>query len=329
MQRQYRAYGDTVRRRPPDVFLASCEAVENAVQLSAAGARAARLMNGQPFIDPIEIEQTLADALMDDPELPFAVENTRCPRPDIPPPPLRDHSVWRHLFARGGEDGADGVGRDDANHSDGWPCATLTTARHEVVPVVTGGRYDGWRLVATLERRLLLAPIASGAKDEVAVRERVIELRENGTSEALRDAPTTAGNLRMWGTSSPFGTPVRVPRTGRIVGCDVSVHAAGDGRHGLGVPGLLLTPTPWFVDTLGLRPAGDFCLADGDGPCLGLITWRTEYENSDYYLAWPRLTGSGLVLRDDAFGRLVQIARGLLSYRDFVSGSPGLGNRTP
>ena len=59
MQRQYRAYGDTVRRRPPDVFLASCEAVENAVQLSAAGARAARLMNGQPFIDSIEIEQTL------------------------------------------------------------------------------------------------------------------------------------------------------------------------------------------------------------------------------------------------------------------------------
>ena len=91
MQRQFRAYGDTVRRRPPNVFLASCEAVEDAVQLSAAGARAARLMNAQPFIDPMEIEQSLADTLVNDPELPLAVENTRRPRPDIPPPPSRDH----------------------------------------------------------------------------------------------------------------------------------------------------------------------------------------------------------------------------------------------
>ena len=328
MRRQFRAYGDAGRRGWPDVFVASCEAVEDAVQLSAAGVRAARLMNAQPFVDPIEIEQALGDALMDDPELPLAVENTRFPRPDIPPPPLRDHPVWRELVARGGRDGADGVAVDGANHADDRLLATLTTAGHDVIPVVTGGRYDGWRLVATVERRLLRGPTVSDAVDEVAVRERVIELHGNGASQALGHAPTTNGDLRMWSTFSPSGNLVEVPRAGRIVGCDISVRAAGDGRHGLGIPDLLLTPTPWFVEALHLRPAGGFCLADSDGPCLGLITWRTEYDNSDYYLAWPRLSGSGLVLRDDAFGRLVHIARGLLLFRDFVSGSPGLGNRT-
>ena len=328
MRRQFRAYADSGRRRWPDVFLASCEAVEDAVQLAAAGARAARLMNAQPLTDPVEIEQALADALLDDPTLPLAVENTRCPRPDIPPPPLQDDPLWRDLFTSMEDDGADGVGVDGASHTDDELLATLTTAGHEVVPIVAGGRYDGWRLVATVERRLLCGPTASEAVDEVAVRERVVELRRNDAPQALGRAPTISGDLRMWSTSSSSGAPVEAPRTGRIVGCDVSVRAAGDGHHGLGIPGLLLTPTSWFVETLGLRPAGGFCLADGDGPCLGLITWRTEYDNSDYYLAWPRLSGSGLVLRNDAFDRLVHIAQGLLSFRDFVSGSPGLRNRT-
>ena len=327
MRRQLRAYADSGRRRRPDVFLASCEAVEDAVQLAAAGARAARLMNAQPLAEPVEFEQLLADALLDDPALPLAVENTRCPRPDIPPPPLRDDPLWHELFARNEDDGATGVGGDGAGHADDGLLATLTTAGHEDVPVVTGGQYDGWRLVATVERRLLRGPTVSDTIDEVAVRERVVELCRNDATRALRRAPTTTGDLRVWSTAPPSGASIEVPRSGRIVGCDISVRAAGDGHHGLGIPGLLLTPTAWLVEALSLRPAAGFCLADGDGPCLGLITWRTEYENSDHYLAWPRLTGSGLVLRNDAFHRLVHIAQGLLSFRDFVSGSPGLGNR--
>ncbi len=328
MRGQFRAYADSVRRRGPDVFLASCEAVEDAVQLAAAGARAARLMNAQPLTAPVEFEQMLADALLDDPTLPLAVENTRCPRPDIPPPPLRDDPLWHELFARREDDGAGGVAAGGAGHADHGLLATLTIAAHEDVPVVTGGQYDGWRLVATIERRLLRGPHVSDTVEEVAVRERVVELCRKDATHALGRAPTTAGDLRIWCTASPSGTPIEVSRPGQIVGCDISVRAAGDGHHGLGLPGLLLTPTAWFVGALSLRPAGDFCLADDNGPCLGLVTWRTEYENSDYYLAWPRLTGSGLVLRGDTFDRLVHIADGLLSFRDFVSGSPGLGNRT-
>ena len=325
MRRQFRAYGDTGRRRRPDVFLASCEAVEDSVQLSAAGARAARFMNAQPLADPVAVEQALADSLLDDPVLPLAVEKTRCSRPDIPPPALRDDPLWRELVARQEDEGAGGVDVGGTSPTGHGLLATLTTAGHDVVPFVTGGRYDGWRLVATVERRLLRAPTVSDEVDEVAVRERVVELRRTDAPQTLGFAPTIAGDLRMWSTSSPPSAPIEVPRTGRIVGCDISVRAAGDGRHGLGIPGILLTPTPWFVGTLGLRPAGSFCLADGDGPCLGLITWRTEYDNGDYCLAWPQLIGSGLVLRNDAFDRLVHIAQGLLSFRDFISGSPGSG----
>ena len=42
-------------------------------------------MNGEPLEDPIGLEESLAQALLNDPELSLAVERTRRPRPDIPP----------------------------------------------------------------------------------------------------------------------------------------------------------------------------------------------------------------------------------------------------
>ena len=100
MQAQFDAYANKLERRWPDVFLASDEAVETAIQRSAAGVRAARLMNGEPVGDPVELEKTLARALLDEPELPLAMERTRQPRPAIPPPPLRGDPLWRALRAR-------------------------------------------------------------------------------------------------------------------------------------------------------------------------------------------------------------------------------------
>ena len=53
-------------------------------------------MNGESVENPAELEELLAQALLDDPELPLAVESTRQPRPEMPPPPLRDDP---HLVA--------------------------------------------------------------------------------------------------------------------------------------------------------------------------------------------------------------------------------------
>ena len=82
-----------------------------------------------------------------------------------------------------------------------------------------------------------------------------------------------------------------------VIGCDSAVRAAGDGHHGLGIPRHLLTPTSWLVAALTLKRSKYFVLDDDDGRALALITWRTEYETSDYYLAWPRLCGAGVVVR--------------------------------
>ena len=83
MQVQFGAYGNQVKIRWPDAFLAVDEAVEGAIQRTAAGLRSARPMNGEPVADPVAFEDHLAGALLDDPELPLAIERTRQPRPAI------------------------------------------------------------------------------------------------------------------------------------------------------------------------------------------------------------------------------------------------------
>ncbi len=83
---------------------------------------------------------------------------------------------------------------------------------------------------------------------------------------------------------------------------------------------MMLTPTAWLSAVLALKRGRPFVLDDGDGPAVALVTWRTEYETSDYYLRWPRLEGTGLAIRNDAFGRLVRAAEGNVVFRDFVVG---------
>ena len=59
-----------------------------------------------------------------------------------------------------------------------------------------------------------------------------------------------------------------------------------------------------------------------------LLTWRTEYETSDYHLPRPLLIGAGLALRADVFAHLVDATHGLLTFRDFLEGSAGLRFQT-
>ena len=74
-------------------------------------------------------------------------------------------------------------------------------------------------------------------------------------------------------------------RTGPVVGYDSEVRDAGDGHYGLGIQRDLLTPTTWLVEALTLKQSAPFVLDDAAGRALALITWRTEYDTSDYYLA--------------------------------------------
>ena len=325
MQAQIRAYADSLEKRRPDAFLASDEAVEDAIQRASAGARAARLMNGEPVGDPVELEESLARALLDDPELPLAVERTRQPRPEIPPPPLRGDPLWRALRARANGGSLDETCVEAASQDGGTLLGTVAIFGTEVVPSLVGGPYGGWRLVATVERRVIPRPDRSSKEDDIAERHRVVELRLGGDRQALTLPPIASGDLQAWSSSPmPRLSLNGGVRSQPVIGCDSAVRAAGDGHHGLGIQRHLLTPTPWLVAALTLKQSTYFVLDDDNRRALALITWRTEYETSDYHLAWPRLWGAGVAVRSDAFDSLVYAAQGKLIFRDFLAGPPSL-----
>ena len=325
MRAQVRAYVDTVRKRWPDAFLASIETVENAIQRAAAGARGARLINHGPVANPARLEDRLATALLDDPKLPLAVEQTRQPRPQIPPPPPRGDPLWRALRARAKGGGVDETGVEAASQDGSKLLATIAISDSEVVPTIVDGPYGDWRLVAAVERRVISQPDWKSNEDDIAKRYRAVELRLNGDRQALTLPPIATGNILTW--KSAAGTDFSVNlgiRTGPVIGYDFEVRDAEDGHHGLGIQRGLLTPTTWLVATLTLKQRPGFVLDDDAGRALALITWRTEYETSDYYLAWPRLCGTGLVVRNDVFDRLVHAAQEQLIFRDFLVGSSSL-----
>ena len=168
-------------------------------------------------------------------------------------------------------------------------------------------------------------PDRRSKEDDIAERYRVVELRLSGDRQALTLRPIARGDYRAWNSSPVSGLSLdeRI-RSGPVIGLDFTERANGEGYHGLEVQKYLLTPTPWLFAALKLKRSTYFILDDDDGCALALITWRTEYETSDYHLAWPRLYGAGLVVRSDVFDGLVHVAQGGLIFRDFLVGSSSL-----
>jgi hypothetical protein len=325
LKRQLDAYADRVEKRWPDAYLALEEAVEDALQRAAAGGRAARLTQGLPVADPVGWEDQLATALLDDPALPVSLEATRHPRPDTAPPPHRGDPVWSALRARAQGQPTTDAQVEAADLHGSLLLGTLTVAATETAPIRNAGRFHGWRQLAAVEHRTSPPPNRNGESDLVAVRFRAVELRDSGDLRDLTSPPAVPGDLGAWTTRFPSGVSQSVPtQSWPIVGYDPEVVAAGDARHGLGIQTPLLSPIPWLFVTLGLRPGAHFVLDDDVGPALALVTWRTEYETSDYHLAWPRLRGAAIVIRNDLFDRLLVAVPGRFKLRDFVSGNVAL-----
>ena len=100
--------------------------------------------------------------------------------------------------------------------------------------------------------------------------------------------------------------------------------STGDAASGLGIPPEALVPAGSLIAALGLRSGQPMTLNDDAGPGLAFITWRTCYEQSEYYLAWPRVTGCAIVLRPDLMPRLSRHAQATLVIREFVVGDEAL-----
>jgi len=324
MQAQLRGYRDDGHRRWPDAYLAIEQAVEEALQRTAAGARAARIAAGLPAGNPAAREDELARALTDDPQLPLALEAARYPRPPIPAPPGDSDPVWAGIAAtaHGADPGP--VTLKAARASDGMLAATITMQPADTASLIVGGSFDGWLIISTAEC-WICPPRHYGGNSHGAYRYTAVEAREDGDSTALGMRPFAAGNLRAWTDSLPGGY-VADPLVGSqpLLGIDYEMSGAGDAASGLGLPAAVLVPTGALIAVLGLRPGQLMTLNDDTGPGLALITWRTCYEQSEYYLAWPRVTGCAVVLRPDLLPRLTEYAQAPLVIRDFIVGDDDL-----
>ena len=312
-KRQRDAYQNQFAKRIPDIFIHMEETIENAIQHAASGARAARLINEDLSSDPVQLENSLAEVLINEPQPALAIEATRQPRPEIPPPPHRGHQSWNNLRNRVVDDTVDGKTLQD--QEDGEISGTLSISEPLEVPTVISGAYKGWRLVATHERREVPHQDWNSKIKQIVERYRAIELRNPGDDHGLMSPPV------------PLIEPVELSTNhdlhdflcpGGVAQPVVGGFAAR--RHGLGIPIMVLNPTQWLVAVLQVKNEGQFTQDDNKGRVMALITWRTEYETSDYFLAWPRLCGSGLIIRPDAFDLLVNETKEPLKFRDFLMG---------
>jgi hypothetical protein len=328
MQTQLRTYRDDGHDRWPDAYLAIEQTVEEALQLTAAGARAFRiaagLPAGLPAGNPAAREDELAQAITSDPRLPLALEATRYPRPPIPAPPGNGDLLWAGIAAmtQGADPGP--IPLKAARASEGMLAATINVQPAGTAFLISGGSFDDWLIIGTAERRIC-APRNHGGNGRAAYRYTAVETRENGDETALGMPPFTTGNLRAWTDPSPGGPAADLPAGTRpLIGIDHEMSGTGDAASGLGFPAAILAPTRPLIATLGLRPGKLMTLDDDAGSGLALIIWRTCYERSEYYLAWPGVTGCAVILRPDLLPRLKEHTRAPLVIRDFIVGDDDL-----
>jgi hypothetical protein len=326
LNRQLDEFGDRVNKRWPNAFLAHEQAIEEVLQAVAGGGRAALLMAGEPVVDPVQWEDDLASALLDDPTVPLTLEAHRQPRPPLPPPPSTGAEVWTQIRERAS--GGSNHNVEAAAEEEGLLLATLTLAPVTGLPTVNSGPYRGWYWLGTSERRAVEPRDWRRENDLVAERYRVLEVRDVNDRRALSLPPVAAGDLRLWRVE--IDPAIDGPALGSsqpLVGIDTELRMVGDGRLGLGVPDSLLVPTASLIALLRLRP-GDPCTYEDDSSAgVALVTWRAEYDVSDYYLARPRTCGCGIVIRPDLLAALVAIAgEERLILRDFVVGDSELAS---
>ena len=305
-----------------DAFLATNEVVENALQLSAAGARAARLRNEGPVNNPVEFEEEIAQALLDNPQIPLALEVTRQPRPDIHPPPIQGDPLWNSLHSLATVMSTAKTGFQAARLDNDLLCG-VDVAGARKVPKLIGRPFNGWRLMASIERRKI--PLARSDEEAIAVFYRSIELGCPSNHEILFTEPFAKGDWRRWKPIFPVKVADEIAKNKPIVGHDFSLHEIGDGKEGLGGLQLgILTPSAWLINFLGIQQSTFFVADNLNGPVLALISWRTEYTGAGQYgIERPRLQGLGLAVRNDAFEKLI-FAHDNLKYRSVLKGPSNL-----
>ena len=311
MQDQLRSFADQQRKRWPDAYFVGEQTVEETLQLVAGGGRMAYMVAGEPLSAPEKWEEKLGLTLLDNPTIPLTLEWTRQPRPNIPTVPSPHSQWWVHV-------------REDSDvvwveEDDELCVATVSIEPASSICRIDGGQFDGWFWLATYESRHFSHPDFRRREEfPTGARYRVVEVRDAGDPTALGLPPITSGHLRMWRAEVHEGKEPEFLKSQPLVGLDLTMSAAGDGRRGLGVPGAVLTPSESLLTVLHLFPEESIGFRDHDGAGLGLATWRADYEESDYHLPIANTTGCGIAIRSDLLDCLIERFGARLIFRDFV-----------
>ena len=278
-------------RRIPNAVVWFVEIVEDALQRAAGEGRMNLANRGRVVSDPAAWESALADLLLNDPCLPLASEWCREPRPSQLPAPAR----------------TTGTTRTDPGGS---------------TPCVSGGPFDGWRIVASAEEQYdpSTASRESFSKNLVLC---AVERRKSGEKSGLEWPPFGICSPEVWGVSfAGQWTDGEALPEGPLIGAGIGREQLGDVIEGLGVPLPVLVPAPPVLASLGLRPGEEpLRLRDDGGLALVLRTWRSHYEGGEYELARPRFSGSQILMRPDVFRRLEVLTEGDLAWREYVEAS--------
>ncbi len=325
LRRQLNAF-DPAQERPPNAYLATHQMVEQALQRSAAGGRAACIARGIALPDPIRWEDDLAEALLDDPRLALALEATRIARPPVAPPPSVPTQSWNDLQPADSPNPLEAVSEDQVS-SGSERYITMGLSDPDAAPMTSQRWIRGWYPLAVVERRTLRPPNPSDQRESRATRFHALEIRDPEDEEGLRHPPVARSDIRMWTTEVDLQPVIRPPdRAAPIIGLDLRADVAEDGHSGLGVHLPLLTPSPLLMALLDLHPGELFSLRDSRGRGLALLTWRTDYCSRGRDLAYPLIVGSAVMARTDLFERLLDTDRGRFFVRDFLITSSALAS---
>lgn len=293
----------------PDAYFNDEEEIENAIQLAAAGIRAARARVGVLTADARRSEASYAFSLAPSARWALLEESSRVPRPRT-----RHHLLERSLAPIPWQD-------DEVE----WPPpiavefeGTRRLIGQEAEAVRVEERpYSGWVQLGMFERQ---ATLESGYPKQ-PIRQLLISTGLEATDISMRidSLPVGSNPPNIW--MSPYDH--LVPGVDQASAAEVLYDFEGpltamadyEGQRsaphrdlGAGLHPFVLVPRLELVAFLGLRPEAPtvrHCLVDGKGPGIVGRNWRgCLVHDGNYSPLTPAVHGSDLIIRPDLYERL-------------------------
>ena len=293
-----------VDRGWPDALLLSGHVAEEALQKAAGSLRAVFASEGYPVTEPAEWENELAELLKLSP-LPLMVERGRVPRPALPLPPRGSDPEEEPDWGTKSQSGPEELR---------WRSETVPW---QPVAPGEGGPYDGWILVGYRETRRARPTRSLTRKDLRTYVEAGVELDVTALKGPDQQGPLASIQTAQWFNPDSEGAGAT---SERYIALAARCRNAGpfvDDDDRLGLPEMV-APAPELVEVLHLGASdlsGELVMCDEAGPALAHVMWRSFYSHSDYHMSYPKLTGSGLLLRPDLAEVLVELWEGRLTWR--------------